>query len=119
MDFSTVCKVLGVSLGLSEARLGVAMMSNTSERTAELLSELHQILESRVLSRKGAESLRGRLQFAGGQPFGRTLRNHLKRLSDHIRSGRKVLTTTVADALTAMKFHVERNIPPASVGKAV
>ena len=33
VDFSMVCKVLGVSLNLGEAHLGVALMSNTPERT--------------------------------------------------------------------------------------
>lgn len=77
IDFSAICKVLGVSLDLRDAHLGTALMSNTADRSEELVRELQQIIESKVLSRKDAEGLRGR--FASCQLFGRALRNHMRR----------------------------------------
>ena len=75
------------------------------------------MLETKVLSRKDAERLRGRLQFASGQLFGRGLRNHFRHLSEHIRSGRKSLSVDVVNALTSIKSHVEQNIPRRVSGK--
>ena len=87
VDFSTVCKVLSVSLDLRAAQFGSTFLSNTADRTAELVQELQLILESRMLGRKDAEQLRGRLQFASVQLFGRAFRNNPRHLSEHIESG--------------------------------
>eukprot|EP00435_Cladocopium_sp_Y103_P060970 s205_g22.t1 len=111
VDFNSVCKVLGVQLDLSEVRLGVAALANTQERVAELVADLEQVLLSGTLSRKDGERLRGRLQFASGQIFGRSMRNHLKIMSDHIQSGRKVMSSVTAEALRAIKAKVAENIP--------
>lgn len=85
-----------MSLDLRDPQMGATFLSNTADRTAELVQELQQILETKSLSRKDAERLRGRLQFGSGQLFGRALRNHLRHLSEHIRSGRKSLSVDVA-----------------------
>eukprot|EP00435_Cladocopium_sp_Y103_P073792 s107_g45.t1 len=111
VDFNSVCKVLGVQLDLGEVRLGVAALANTQERVAELVADLEQVLLSGVLSRKDGERLRGRLQFASGQIFGRSMRNHLKIMSDHIQSGRKVMSSVTAEALRAIKAKVAENVP--------
>ena len=71
VDFNPVCKVLGVQLDLTSACFGNAAMSNTPERTAELITDISYILAAGCMSRKEAERLRGRLQFASGQIFGR------------------------------------------------
>ena len=76
------------------------------------------MLETKVLSRKDAERLRGRLQFASGQLFGRALRNHLRHLSEHIRSGRKSLSVDVANTLASVKSHGKEH-PEKSVREVV
>ena len=111
VDFDAICEVLGVSLDLTEAKLGVAMLQNTAERTEEFVQELQQILEAKILSRKDAEKLRGRLQFARCHLFGRVLRNHMKQLSEHVSSGRKALTPAVLEALTSIQAILMRNAP--------
>eukprot|EP00435_Cladocopium_sp_Y103_P073679 s288_g44.t1 len=70
VDFDSVCKVLGVKLDLRSSRLGMATVSNTEERSAELVDDLGKSLEAGQVSRKEAERLRGRLQFASAQLFG-------------------------------------------------
>ena len=111
VDFDTICKVLGVSLDLTEAKLGTVVLQNTAERTDELVAELQQVLEEKTLSRKDAERLRGRLQFASCQVFGRVLRNHMKQLSEHVASGRKALTPIVLEALTSIREILVKNTP--------
>eukprot|EP00435_Cladocopium_sp_Y103_P073576 s203_g44.t1 len=117
VDFSSVCKVLGVQLDLRDAQLGAAALSNTEDRTSELVTEIDQVLQNGMLGRKEAERLRGRLQFASCQIFGRALRNHLKRLSEHIKTGRKVLTQDVCEALAAICNHLRGNVPRQISGK--
>ena len=71
-----------------------------------------------MLSRKDAECLRGRLQFANGQLFGRALRNHLRHLFLSTSSpDEKALSADVAGALASVKSHVERNVPRRVSGK--
>eukprot|EP00435_Cladocopium_sp_Y103_P054436 s1937_g17.t1 len=91
VDFDSVCKVLGVKLNLSEAHLGTATVMNTPERVDELIADIDQILQSGTLTRREGERLRGRLQFASSQLFGRVIRNYLRQLSKHIASGRRTL----------------------------
>ena len=117
VDFDTICKVLGVSLDLTETKLGTAVLQNTAERTEELVSELQQVLEEKILSRKDAERLRGRLQFASCQVFGRVLRNHMKQLSEHVASGRRALTPIVLEALTSIREILVKNTPRRVTGQ--
>eukprot|EP00435_Cladocopium_sp_Y103_P000415 s4522_g1.t1 len=111
VELDAICKVLGAKVDLSDTHLGMAYMANTPERTAELLSELDSILKEGVLSRKDGERLRGRLQFASGQLFGRLISNHLKKLSDHIRVGRRSISPELRVALDAIKLQVSQNVP--------
>eukprot|EP00435_Cladocopium_sp_Y103_P068545 s153_g31.t1 len=71
VDFDSVCKVLGVKLDLAEADLGTTLVMNTPERVDELIADIDQVLRSGVLSRRDGERLRGRLQFASSQLFGK------------------------------------------------
>ena len=111
VDYDCVCKVLGVKLDLSEVRFGSAYVSNTDDRTSELVDELEQIIAVGTLRRKDAERLRGRMQFASGQIFGRSLRNKMKCLSRHIQQGRLNLTEETIEALRFMKEKLQLNSP--------
>ena len=55
----------------------------------ELVEDIGDIMTSKVLTRAEVERLRGRLQFASSQVFGRKFRRLLKTLSNHVSQGRK------------------------------
>eukprot|EP00438_Fugacium_kawagutii_P007317 Skav235711 [mRNA] locus=scaffold280:474141:480364:- [translate_table: standard] len=111
IPFDSVCKALGVRLDFESAKLGVALVSNTPERIKELVEELDKVLKENKLARKDGERLRGRLQFANSQLFGRALRKHLKELSNHVSSGRKVLSKATQEALSQLSKALTQNKP--------
>ena len=72
---SSCCKVLGIELDLSSAAKGWAVMKNTDCRRSELVECLEAILKRGHISRSEVDKVRGRLQFASGQLFGRLSRH--------------------------------------------
>ena len=111
IDYHTVCKVLGVEFDLKMAGAGLAVVSNTEDRVRELCEQLNDVLRAQRLNRTDGEKLRGRLQFANGQLFGRTARNSLRILSRHIASGRQTLGEETASALSCLHDQLLQNSP--------
>ena len=74
---------LGIKIDLSAMQGGTVLFDNTEKRTQELLSSLSKVLISGKLSRHEALRLRGRLQFACGQLFGRIGKASLAVLTFH------------------------------------
>ncbi len=70
LDFDTLCKVLGVQLGLKQSGDGPCLITNTEERVAGLVKELDDALKFNALAKSEGEKLRGRPQFASSQVFG-------------------------------------------------
>ena len=64
-------ETLGIQIDLSSFHRGFVEFSNTEKRQLELCQLIDSILASRTLSSADALKLRGRLQFADGQLFGR------------------------------------------------
>ena len=89
---------------------------NTEDRVAELCESLDEILMIRRLKRSEGEKLRGRLIFAAGQLFGRFVRNQVRHLSNHIRSGRANLPDETAEALQLIRNYIHTNVPRKIVG---
>ena len=83
MDFSEVFTALGVTVQLSSCLDGRLTISNTSRRIKELVEAIRAILSSGSLAKAQALKLRGRMQFAEGQLFGRVGRLCLRAVSDH------------------------------------
>ena len=83
---------------------------------AELCESLDEILMIRRLKRSEGEKLRGRLIFAAGQLFGRFVRNQVRHLSNHIRSGRANLPDETAEALQLIRNYIHTNVPRKIVG---
>ena len=81
MPFGKICDALGVTLNLSNSAKGLATVCNTASRVTELCDELMEVITAKKLSSKMAQRLRGRMQFAESQMFGRTGRRCLKVLS--------------------------------------
>ena len=116
VPFDSVCKVLGVKFDLKLSGDGLAFVLNTDERVLELCDCLDEVLTSKRLRRGEGEKLRGRLIFAAGQLFGRFVRNQVRHLSNHIRSGRANLTEATVDALKGIRNYLHANVPRKIVG---
>ena len=87
VPYSCCCKVLGIVLDLGQARRGLMLMCNTQGRKEELLATLRSILASGSLDRGELAKVRGRLQFASGQLFGRLARQAVHAFSSRGRLG--------------------------------
>jgi ribonuclease HI len=111
LEYDSVCKVLGVKPDLKMSGERLVVMSSTEERVQELQETLQAIHEAGVLSRKDGERSRDSLQFASGQMFGRVLRNMLKQLSEHAKSGCKTISPWTAKVLKCMSARLGHNRP--------
>ena len=78
-EFDRLFKALGIMVDLNRSAEGLALFKNTDKRT----SELAEVLKVGGLTTHEANRLRGRMQFADGQLFGRSSKLCLKALSDH------------------------------------
>ena len=86
-------------------------VTNTEERVEELVNELDEAIRTNMLPRSGGEKLRGRLQFASSQVFGRKFRRLLKVLSNHVTRGRKTLSQHTQSCLRDIRELLIRNTP--------
>ena len=82
VPFGACYDALGVSFVLTESAHLSACARNTESRIKELVADLKLIVEQKSLSAKQAQRIRGRMQFADSQLFGRTSRGCLAVLSD-------------------------------------
>lgn len=88
VPFSDTCEALGVLFTMCNSENPVCLISNTERRIAEICEELDRVLVEKKLSVNLAQRLRGRLQFAEAQIFGRCGKRCLAVLSA-FASGRK------------------------------
>ena len=87
LPFSEKFRALGIEVDLSAWSSGVAKFANTSKRTAELVSTIKSVLESHTLPHQAALALRGRMQFAHAQLWGRASKLCLNAVTAHAYSG--------------------------------
>jgi len=87
LPFSEKFRALGIEVDLSDWSSGVARFANTSKRTAELVPTIKTVLESRTLPHQAALALRGRMQFAHAQLWGRASKLCLNAVTAHAYSG--------------------------------
>ena len=87
LPFNEVFKVLGVEVSLTEWGSGKILLTNTARRVEELLAFLRKILKEGMLSTPTALVLRGRMQFARAQVWGRSTRLCLKQVTSHAYEG--------------------------------
>ena len=111
LPFASICKVLGVQLDLRQSGDSLCLISNTTERVEELVQDIANILSAGALPKVEGERLRGRLQFASAQVFGRKLKRLLKVLSNHVTSGRKSLSKLTGECLEQISVILTLNIP--------
>ena len=82
-SFSEIFQALGVSINISLLHQGFETIGNTESRRKELVSFLEQVLKQQKLTRVDALRLRGRLQFAAGNVFGRIAKSALSIVIAH------------------------------------
>ena len=70
--FDVTCEALGVVFDLFESGKYMCKVSNTASRIEEVSAEIRRVLEAGSISQLEAQKLRGRMQFAESQIFGRT-----------------------------------------------
>ena len=92
VPFSLVGEALGVKFDLSESECGICKVANTEKRIDELRTALLEVVGAGKIAKVAAQKLRGRMQFAEGQMFGRTGKRCIKVLSDHTIGRRESLT---------------------------
>ena len=83
-DFSA----LGVRLNLENANLGKVSFINTEKRITELTSAIEDIIRKGRMTVLESQKLRGRMQFADGQVFGRLGKLCMKAITQHAFKGR-------------------------------
>ena len=84
---------------------------NTPERAEELRTTIQDLLRAGVLKRADGERLRGRLQFASNQLFGRRFRNCLRELNSHLSRGLRQINPNLEMALQMMAHLLTNNAP--------
>lgn len=80
--FSDRCEALGVIFDLSSSRDFICKISNTESRIAEISAEVHRLLDAGSITQVDAQKLRGRMQFAESQIYGRTGKRCIASLRD-------------------------------------
>ena len=75
--FSPAVTALGVSVDVSDLHQGLVLIDNTEKRALELLDTISSVIQSGRMTKKEALRLRGRMQFASGQIFGRVAKRCL------------------------------------------
>ena len=91
VPFSSACEALGVIINLHESSRGVCLVSNTDSRVSELAAELLKFVKAGEINQADAQRLRGRMQFAESQLFGRTGRRCIRALRNAASRGRTKL----------------------------
>ena len=109
--FDLHCSALGVVFDLGSASTGKALICNTESRKVELCEELLKVVKEGRLMKKQAQRLRGRMQFAESQLFGRTGKRCLRVLADFSEGKRSVLTNKDKFFLQMFRNLLEANIP--------
>ena len=98
LPFSDIFKALGVQISLDNWTKGIVLMQNTEKRILELSGCIDKALREGTLSSAAALSLRGRMQFANSQVWGRASKICLKQVTLHAYNNS---SSKVCDALAA------------------
>ena len=82
-EFAELFSALGVSINVSQFHRGLVTVGNTESRRKELVELLETLIKTQTLQKAEALRLRGRLQFAAGNVFGRIARASLAVITQH------------------------------------
>ena len=70
--FDLQCEALGVLFDLAGSNKGICRIANTAARVEEISTEIHRLIQQGHVTQIEAQKLRGRMQFAESQIYGRT-----------------------------------------------
>ena len=87
-SFDSRFAALGIEVDISNLSNGFAEFRNTEKRVRELCGYIDSSISKGVMSLLESQKLRGRMQFAEGQLFGRLGRLCLRAITEHAYSGR-------------------------------
>ena len=76
-DFAQIFQALGVTINVSAMDKKLVTIGNTEARRNELINFIDEVLQNKRLTKTDALRLRGRLQFAAGNVFGRIAKRAL------------------------------------------
>ena len=82
-DFSSMVTALGVIFNLETTPIGTLSVTNTERRIAEVVASIDELLDRKILSKKEALRLRGRLAFCDAFVFGRLGKVALQSITQH------------------------------------
>ena len=110
--FNDVFDCLGVTFDLSHTLSNSSVeISNTDSRIKELTKEIESIVSSGRLKRVLGNKLRGRMQFAENQIFGRLNRRCLKAIAEHCAVGSERLNNQTIVLLEEFKHALSLGRP--------
>ncbi|CAE6957791.1 ANKRD50 [Symbiodinium sp. CCMP2592] len=98
-EWDTSFEALGVLFELDQTGSGVLKVRNTEKRRKELTAAIKGFLDKGTMTQKEALQLRGRLQFAQAQFFGRLGRRCLTEVTKHAYTGRSKLSSMAKERL--------------------
>ncbi|CAE7198920.1 ANKRD50 [Symbiodinium sp. CCMP2592] len=98
-EWDTSFEALGVLFELDQTGSGVLKVRNTEKRRKELTAAIKGFLDKGTMTQKEALQLRGRVQFAQAQFFGRLGRRCLTEVTKHAYTGRSKLSSMAKERL--------------------
>ena len=87
MIFSKMFGALGIQVNLTKFDQGIVEFANTPKRIEELVQTIETFLKTKKMTTKESQKLRGRMQFADSQLFGRVGRLCMRAVTNHGFSG--------------------------------
>ena len=110
--FDQTFKALGVEIDCTRWTSGVVSFANTSKRVEELVTTIDKILASGTMSSQEALVLRGRMQFAKAQIWGRASKLCLNAVTSHAYHGASsALDAHTIDCLAAFRECLKSSRP--------
>ena len=86
-EFSKTFSALGIQVDLTKFDQGFVEFTNTPKRIEELVQTIESFLRTKKMTTKESQKLRGRMQFADSQLFGRVGRLCMRAVTNHGFSG--------------------------------
>ena len=110
--FAETVVALGVTLNVSQLHTGLVTIDNTANRKSEIGAAIDNIITSGSLAKLDALRLRGRMQFASGQIFGRLAKKVLAVITGHAYgSSTSQLSPKLVTSLVLYKKLLDVDVP--------
>lgn len=113
VPMQSIFSALGVSFDLRASCDGLVRVTNKESRVAQLLESIEGFLKSDTMTEAEAATLRGRLQFAESQTYGRAVSLHMREVGQRAvgKKAGKHLTEGMAEELAWAKSFLKMDAP--------